>query len=495
MSNKGWDKHKLYELVRSKLGDRLFIVVSNREPYLHTLSANGIEWHRPVSGLTEALDPVMRASGGTWIAQGTGDADRQVVDSHDRVAVPPDKPEYTLRRVWLTEEEIAGFYLGFANGALWPLCHITFTPPVFSDDDWETYQKVNGIFADAILQEIGDRRAVVLVQDYHFALLPQYLKKRNPHLTVGQFWHIPWPPYEVFRTCPWHKEILEGMLGNDLMGFHTRSFCENFVESVKRGIEAGTNGRKKQTVTYQGGTTFVEPFPISVDFEAISEQAAADALAKEMVSLRREHNLDGKIIGLGMDRLDYTKGIPEKLRALDGLLRDYPEYRGKVVFIEAGMPSRTEIAAYQDIARKIDHLINDINAKYSAGSYRPVISLTRQLTPDSLLALRRLAHFCVVSSLHDGMNLVAKEYVSARSDGDGVLILSRFTGAAEELGDALLINPYDIGDFTRIIKEAIEMPEVERRRRMKNMRQIIAENNIYRWGASVVSRLMEIAEG
>jgi trehalose 6-phosphate synthase len=284
------------------------------------------------------------------------------------------------------------------------------------------------------------------------------------------------------------------MLGNDLLGFHTRSFCRNFIETSERSLGARAN-RKKPAVEHKSKTTCVEPFPISVDFDAISEQAGTEAVAKEMASLRREYHLDGRIIGIGMDRLDYTKGIPEKLLALERLLQDYPEYRGRVVFIEAGMPSRTEIEAYKDIARKIDDLTESINAKYSNGSYRPVVSLNRQLTPVTLDALRRLAHFCVVSSLHDGMNLVAKEYVSARSDGDGVLILSRFTGAAEELNDALLINPYNINDFARIIKEAIEMPEKERRRRMKNMRKIVAENNIYCWGAAMVSRLMEIAEG
>jgi alpha,alpha-trehalose-phosphate synthase [UDP-forming] len=494
MSEKEWDKESLYKLVRSKLGNRRFIVVSNREPYVHTLSGNKSAWHRPVSGLTEALDPVLRASGGTWIARGEGDADRKVVDKDDRVAVPPDKPEYTLRRVWLTDKEVDGFYLGFSNEGLWPLCHITFTPPVFRESDWQTYQKVSRIFADAVIQETGDRRAVVLAQDYHLALLPRYLKEKNPALTVGQFWHIPWPPYEVLRTCPWHQEIIEGLLGNDLLGFHTPSFCQNFIDSVERGLGAGVN-RHKQTVTYQGHTTYVAPFPISVDFAAISEQAGTDAVAKEMAAIRREHHLDGKIIGVGMDRLDYTKGIPERLMALEKLLHDCPEYRGKVVFIQAGMPSRTRIDTYQEIGRKIDGLINDINTKYGKGSYRPVITMNRQLETDTLHALRRLAHFCIVSSLHDGMNMVAKEYVSARSDGDGVLILSRFAGAAEELTDALLINPYNIGEFAGKIKEAIEMPEEKRRRRMKNMRQVVATNNIYRWGADIVSRLMEIAGG
>jgi trehalose-6-phosphate synthase len=476
-----WDKESLYQLVREKLGGRLFIVVSNREPYVHTLESGVLRWHRPVSGLTEALDPVMRASGGTWVAQGSGAADRRAVDGSDRVAVPPDNPAYALRRVWLTEAEVAGFYVGFANGVLWPLCHITFTPPVFNESHWKTYQKVNRIFADAVLTEIGQRQAVVFIQDYHFALLSRYLKEKNPRLTVGQFWHIPWPPYEVFRTCPWHKEILAGMLGNDLLGFHTRSFCKNFVESAKRtGIK---NDR-----------AIIAPFPVSVDFAAISRQAASKDVLKEVDSLRREYHLEGKFVGVGMDRLDYTKGIPERLRALEKLLATEPKYRGELVFIEAGMPSRTEIGAYKEIGNKISELAANINAKYGSGAYGPVIVLERQLPPVTLNALRRLADFCVVSSLHDGMNLVAKEFVAARSDDDGVLILSRFAGAAEELPDALLVNPFDAVEFAGKIKEAIEMTAAEKRRRMAKMRVTVAKDNIYRWGASVVSRLMDLTE-
>ncbi len=487
-----WNKDRLYKLVQSKLGDSLFIVVSNREPYVHSMSGGKIKCTRPVGGLTEALDPVMRASGGTWVAQGTGDADRKVVDERNRIAVPPEKPEYTLRRVWLTEDEVAGFYLGFANQALWPLCHVTFTPPDFREDWWHTYQKVNKIFADAIMDEIGGRKAVVLVQDYHFALLSGYLKEQNPDLTVGQFWHIPWPAYEVLRTCPWHEEILVGMLGNDLMGFHTRSFCNNFIESVERSLEARTD-RESSAIVRQGNTTVVEPFPISVDFDSLSRQAGTKAVEKEMENLTREFNLEGKYLGVGMDRMDYTKGIPERLMALDKFLEDNPEYRGKVVFIQAGMPSRTQIDTYQEIGQRIDDLMSGINEKYGTGSWQPVIPMMRQLSRETLNALRRLARFCVVSSLHDGMNLVAKEYVSARVDGDGVLILSRFTGAAVEMQDALFINPYAISEFAGKIKEAIEMPEAERRRRMKNMREIVASNNIYRWGGSMVSRLISIA--
>jgi trehalose 6-phosphate synthase len=481
----------LYHLVQEELGDYLFLVVSNHEPYVHTMSGEKITYNRPVSGLTEALDPVMRAAGQTWVAHGGGDADKKTVDSHDRVAVPPDKPEYTLRRVWLTQEEVEGYYLGFSNEALWPLCHVTFTPPVFKESHWNVYKKVNQNFAEVILEEIAGRKAIVLVQDYHFALLPGLLKAENPGLTVGQFWHIPWPNYEVFRTCPWQEEILEGMLGNDLMGFHIPSFCNNFLDSVEYHLKAEVD-RSQSSITYQGQTTLVQPFPISVDFDSLSQGANTEAVDQEMETLGRELDLDDKLIGIGMDRIDYTKGIPERLMAIDKFLEDNPHYRGKVVFIQAGMPSRTKIATYQSLMQRTDELANSINNKY--GSWKPIIMLTKQITPSALTALRRLAHFCVVSSLHDGMNLVAKEYVSARNDGDGVLILSKFTGAAEELTDALQINPYDINEFARKIKEALEMDEAERRRRMKSMREVVSANNIYRWGAETVSQLISLAK-
>jgi len=490
MQDSKWDKDRLYHLVQEKLGDHLFLVVSNREPYIHTMSGDKVVCNRPVSGLTEALDPVMRASKGSWIAYGSGDADKKVVDSHDRVAVPPEKPEYTLRRVWLTEDEVEGFYLGFSNEALWPLCHVTFTPPLFRESDWNTYKKVNKVFAEAVLQEVADRKAMVLVQDYHFALVSRFIKEQNPEITVGQFWHIPWPTHEIFRTCPWQEEILDGLLGNDLLGFHIQPFCDNFLDSVGHNLKAKID-RNKHSVTYKGKATLVQPFPISVDFDSLAQYAGTEAVEREMDSLRHELHLEGKYIGVGMDRLDYTKGIPERLQALDRFFEEFPSYKGKVVFIQAGMPSRTRIERYQEVNQRIEDLMKSLNDKYN---WKPVIPMTRQLPHVTLAALRRLANFCVVSSLHDGMNLVAKEFVSSRVDGDGVLILSQFTGAATELREALLINPYDIGGFARKIKEALEMPDAERRRRMKAMRQVVANNNIYRWGADSVSRLISIAE-
>ncbi|MFC1919089.1 trehalose-6-phosphate synthase, partial [Chloroflexota bacterium] len=394
-----------------------------------------------------------------------------------------------LRRVWLTEDEVEGFYLGFSNETLWPLCHVAFTQPVFREDDWNAYKKVNQIFAKAVLQEVAGRKAVVLLQDYHFALLSRFIKKQNPGLTVGQFWHIPWPTHEIFRTCPWQEEILDGLLGNDLMGFHVQSFCDNFLDSVEHNLKAKID-RNKSTVDYKGKVTLVQPFPISVDFDSLSQGAGTEEVEREMDNLRREFDLEGKYVGVGMDRMDYTKGIPERLQALDKFFEEFPSYREKVVFIQAGMPSRTRIERYQEVNRRIEDLMNSLNDKYS---WKPVIPMTMQVSQVTLAALRRLANFCVVSSLHDGMNLVAKEFVSSRVDEDGVLILSPFTGAASELKEALLINPYDISGFARKIKEALEMPEKERRRRMKAMRQVVSSNNIYRWGASNVSRLISLA--
>ncbi len=485
-----WDKEKLYRLVKEKLGERLFVVVSNREPYIHIYQGNAVICQRPVGGLTTALDPVLRASRGIWVAHGSGDADKATVDEHDHVAVPPEEPSYTLRRVWLTGQQVQHFYLGFSNEALWPLCHVAFTAPTFRDADWEAYIEVNRIFADAVMREIGDRKAVVLIQDYHFALLSRMLKKLEPSLTIGQFWHIPWPCQELFRTCPWQEELLDGLLGNDLLGFHIRPFCDNFLDSIAKALPVKVD-RRKSSIAFNGRQTSVEAFPISVDFDVLSEEAESEAVAAEMASLRRELNLGGKLVGLGTDRLDYTKGIPQRLQAFDRFLELYPSYRGKVVFIQAGITSRTEIESYRGIGHTIQELIDSINAKYGG---QPVICITRQLSTVTLAALRRLAHFCVVSALHDGMNLVAKEYVASRTDGGGVLLLSKFTGAAPELTGAILINPFAITDFAHRIKEALEMPEAERRRRMSAMRRTVAGNNIYRWGAVMVSRLIELAD-
>ncbi len=481
-------KEELQALVRSKLGDRPFVVVSNREPYINTWVGEEIKCLRPASGLTVALDPVMQACGGTWIAHGSGDADPDVTDQHGKLPVPPESPRYILKRVWLSKEEEEGYYDGFSNQALWPLCHIVYVKPVFRQTDWDSYKEVNNRFADAVLAEVGDQSAFVFIQDYHLALLAKMIKERCPAVVTAQFWHIPWPNYEAFRICPWKEEILEGLLANDLIGFHTLYHCNNFLETVDRTLECRIE-RERYAIIRGGHSTLVRPFPISVDFHEISIRAGKEEVPREIDRLRHEYNLRQEFIGVGIDRLDYTKGIPERLRAIDLFLKRNPDFEGRFTFVQVGEPSRTHVEEYKRINEEIDELIEDINWRYWRGRWKPIVYIKEHLSPVTLIALQRLANFCLVSSLHDGMNLVAKEFVSSRVDGDGVLILSRFTGAARELPDALLVNPFSIDDMAQAIETAVRMPQEERRRRMASLRAIVRDNNVYSWAGNIIAEI------
>ena len=484
-------KEELQELVKNKLSDRLLVIVSNREPYIHVASGKDVECIVPASGLTVALDPVMRACGGSWVAHGSGSADKEVVDEHNRVLVPPDEQKYSLRRVWLTKEEEEGYYLGFSNEALWPLCHVAYTPPNFDEADWNTYKKVNQIFADAVLDEIGSREAFVFIQDYHLALLPEMIKAKNPGVVTAQFWHIPWPNPEAFRICPWGNEILEGLLYNDMIGFHIGYHCQNFLDTVSKTLETKIDFEK--WAVFRGGrTTLIRSFPISVDFDRVSREAASDEVKKEMEIIRQNWKLEDEFVGIAIDRIDYTKGIPHRLKALDKFFAKYPEYQGRVVLFQLGEPSRIHIKRYKELNAEVDDLVEEINWKYQSRGWKPIVYVKRHCTPTALLAFNMLARFCVVSSLHDGMNLVAKEFVSSRIDNDGVLILSKFTGAARELGEAVLINPYATDEFAEAIKKAVEMPSNERSMRMKKLRNTVNDNNIYKWAGDIICELANL---
>ncbi len=484
-----WTKQDLHELIESRLKDYRFLVVSNREPFLHRYNGSRIECIQPASGLASALDPIMRACGGVWIAHGSGDADRAAVDARDHVAVPPGSPLYTLRRVWLTKEQEEGYYYGLANEGLWPLCHIAFTRPLFDPKEWQRYREVNQLFARTVLEEAGSQPTFVFIQDYHFALLPRLLRQSDANLIVAQFWHIPWPNRETFRAFPWAEELLDGMLGNDLLGFHLRNHCQNFLDTVDRGLEAKVDPEQFE-ITRGGRTTLVRPFPISLDFEQHAAAAQSPPVEQEMRRWRRKLGLGDLRMGVGLDRIDYTKGIPERLRAIDLFLEQHPEHRGRLVFVQVGVPSRIHIPRYQALIDEIETLTEEINWKWCAGSWRPIVFVKAHLGPREMMALHRLADFCLVTSLHDGMNLVVKEYVASRADEDGVVILSRFTGAARELKDALLVNPFSMEEMANAIALALEMPPEERSRRMRRMREVVAENNIYRWAGKLISNLL-----
>ncbi|MDD5084823.1 MAG: trehalose-6-phosphate synthase [Candidatus Omnitrophica bacterium] len=486
-----WTKKDLQQLIKDKMGDYLFIVVSNRQPYVHVSKKGKIECQRGAGGVITALDPVMQACNGTWVAFGSGDADRKVADKAGRLKVPTDNPAYTLRRVWLTKEEENGYYYGYSNEALWPLCHTAFERPQFRKEDWECYRKVNEKFAKAVIDEVGGKKAFVWIQDYHLCLLPKYLKEIAPNqLIVAHFWHIPWPSYETFRICPQKKELLDGLLANDLLGFHIRYHCDNFFNVVDREVECKID-RERFSIVRGGHETLVRPYPISVDFEGIDKMSASPNVAKAKNSLVEEFGLSGTKVLLGLDRIDYTKGIPERLLAIDRLLEKHPELKEKIVFLQMGEISRLHIPKYKVLNDELNALVEEINWKHSTDSWKPVILVRRHLSFEELLAFYHIGDVCVVSSLHDGMNLVAKEFISTCSDERGMLVLSSFTGASRELTDAILVNPYDREQFSEGIFRALTLPEEERAKRMKKMREVVGHDNIYRWAGMVLADLFK----
>ncbi len=483
-----WTEERLRQFANLRVAGPL-LVVSNREPVSHVWNGRQIGTQAPASGLVTAMEPILRACGGVWVAHGSGDADREVVDARGRIGVPADHPRYMLRRVWLSREEEEGYYYGFANEGLWPLCHIAHTRPLFRPEDWVHYRQVNEKFAATLSEEAeGTELPLVLIQDYHFALLPALVKQARPDARVALFWHIPWPNSEAFGICPWQEELVQGMLGADLVGFHTQYHCNNFLETVERSLEARVDW-EHFSVTRGQHVTYVKPFPISV---ALPDAAEAPPVSREMVLERLGVTAD--FLGVGVERADYTKGLPERFRALGRFFERCPEYRERLTFVQVAAPSRTRIPRYQELGAEIEGVVADVNRRFQTRGWRPIVYLDRHHDHHEIVPLYRHADFCMVTALHDGMNLVAKEFVASREDEDGVLVLSRFTGAARELRDALLVNPYDVDGMAEAVRQAVEMPKAERQTRMARMRQIVREHNIYRWAGLLLEELSRIPE-
>jgi trehalose 6-phosphate synthase len=469
---------------------RPLVVVSNREPYLHSQEEDGrLVVRAATGGVAVALDALMRERGGIWIAHGAGSADREVVDATDKVRVPPESPSYVLRRLWLEEPTFSAYYGGFANEGLWPLCHAVDVRPTFRSDDWAAYQDVNARFAEAIHAELGASGAPVFIQDYHLALVAPALRALRPDARSAIFWHIPWPGSDRLRICPWSRELVAGLLANDLIAFQLERDRRNFLMAAEEELDAEVE-LESSRVRFGGRFSTVVAVPIGVDFDRTQRLAADPALLQEQQRLRQLLGLRAEIIGLGVDRLDYTKGIPERLDALDKLMTERPELRGRLTFVQIGVPSRSDLASYTAIEREISRRVAALNARHASPDGAPVVSYhTTPLGAFSLVALYRLARFCVVSSLHDGMNLVAKEFVAARDDERGTLVLSALAGAAQELDDALIINPYDIDAFAAALAEAIEMPDAEQVRRMRAMRKVVAGRNVFNWASDILEGL------
>lgn len=502
-SDKMWTRDRLRSHAIHALQGKALVVVSNREPYMHQLKDGKPTLVRPASGLVTGLDPVLRACGGLWVAHGAGDADRQTSDAQGCVPVPPEDPRYTLKRVWITKEEEQGYYYGFSNEGLWPLCHLTHERPLFRVGDWQQYVSANQRFANAVLSEVGKEDAIVMVQDYQLALVPGMIKAVRPDLRVGLFWHIPWPNPEAFRICPYRVEILKGMLGADLVGFHLQQHCNNFLDTVDRMVEARLDW-DRFSAELQGHTTLVRPFPISVQPWSERDVARGADLEEQMRTLRKQYQIEDGAIAVGVDRIDYTKGLSERFKAVERFFEKHPEHKGKLTFVQLGAPSRTHIPRYRDLVTELETMADAINWKLQTETWKPIRFLVGHHEGPTVYAFLKMASICIVSSLHDGMNLVAKEFIAAKSESDeqhiedgssaGVLVLSEFAGAARDLSDAIIVNPYDTEDFANAILQAFIMDSKERRDRMTRMRHKIDEFNIYRWAADFITSLTDPKE-
>jgi trehalose 6-phosphate synthase len=489
-SGQQWTAERLAVHIRERFGASRIFVLSNREPYMHVLQGRETVCVVPPSGLVTAIEPVLRACDGVWVAHGSGSEDALNVDKFDRLRVPPDDPRYTLRRVWLSTEEEAGYYDGFANEGIWPLCHIAHTRPIFRASDWECYQRVNEKFAAALLEEMeGSANPIVFVQDYHFTLVPRLIKAARPDARVAIFWHIPWPNPEAFGICPWQAKLLEGLLGADLIGFHIPLHCNNFLSTVDRVLEARTD-REHMTVRRDGHTSTVRPYPVSVALDGSKPERKTPRLSRD--ELLKEFGLRCETMIVGVDRMDYTKGIVERLMAVEKLLDEHPFYLERLTMVQIAAPSRSRIPSYVNLRQQVEETVERINQRFQTAAWKPILLIERQCSHADVDLWYRAAAVCLVTSLHDGMNLVAKEYVAARDDEDGVLVLSKFTGAATELLDALIVNPYDTEGVAEAIHQGLEMDRAERRMRMQRMRHHVMDHNIYRWAASVLGDLRDL---
>lgn len=478
-----WTSQRLKEFIKNILKNQKIYIVSNREPYIHTKKGGKISFYSPASGMVTAIEPVMKASAGVWIAYGSGDADHETVDGNNNIQVPPDEPEYTLHRIWLTKEEEKKYYYGFSNEGIWPLCHNVHVRPVFKKEDWIEYKKVNEKFAESVLSQIENQKnPIIWIQDFQLSLVPKMIKEKRPDIMVGIFWHIPWPNSEAFSICPWKKDILDGILGADLIGFHIQLYCNNFVDTVSRELESRID-YEHFTVTRGNHTSLVKPFPASVPFTGNPEQAV------DREKLLQKLNIKTKYMGIGVDRLDYTKGILERLKAIEIFLGQNPQYLENFTFIQISTPSRSQIKKYKEFDEQVEKEVERINSLYKKKDWKPITLQKRQHTREELDIYYKAADFCLVTSLHDGMNLVSKEFVAARSDDKGVLILSQFAGSSKELKEAILTNPYNGEQTARAIKQALEMPEPEQKSRMIKMRSTIKNYNTYRWSAEFLKSM------
>lgn len=476
----------LINFVRETLDNKKFVAAIHREPYSHVKTDEGIRVERSIGGPSVLLDSILRKTGGLMVATGTGDADGDVIDENNIVRVPPGEESYELKRIFLTKKEQDQFYYGFSNQTLWPLCHAVFVKPLFRSSWWRTYVKVNHRFAKAIAKEIDGKEAFVWINDYQLALLPKMLRELNPNVSIGIFWHIPWPTVEIFRICPWRRDILEGMLGADLVGFHRYYHVDNFIDSLREEIGVVVESEPR-SVLYRKRLTKLIHLPTGIDTEELDQTIQqSQPMTRDIFQQDLGINITSKYIILSVDRIEYTKGMVERLRILDRLLEKYPNYRHQIAHIMIGVPSRLAIPAYKSYHRKVHKLVARINDKYRHNGWQPIHFITRPIDRNRLFSYYHLADIGLVTPLDDGMNLVAKEFAIGAKPDQGMLVLSRFAGAAKDLHPAIIINPYDTDASADALNYALNLPPEEKQRRNAEMRHILEENNMYRWGIEFI---------
>ncbi|QLH79842.1 trehalose-6-phosphate synthase [Halosimplex rubrum] len=496
------------------VGDGL-VVASNRQPYRHDYGDDGeVTVDRPTGGLTAGLDEVMRRVDGTWIAWGDGEADAAVVDGDDTVSVPPDDAEhsYALRRLWLDEDEVEGYYYEVANQVLWPLCHAALGTVESCGDAWVDYRRVNDQFADAMADAAADADGdpLVWLHDYHLALAPRQVRERtgaegsgeSRHVggpsadpTLAHTWHIPWPGWDTFRACPNRAAILDGLLGNDLLVFHVPRYCEAFLRSADRGLDGTAVDFDAGTVDYRGRTTTVRAAPMGVPVDRIREQADSAEAAGFRAAFRKNRGIDRDTrLGVGVDRLDYTKGIVQRLDAIERLLAERPAYRGEFTFVQVGTESRSAIPAYADYQDRVEAAVERVNDRFATDDWRPVVYTTDYVSDEGLAGLYREADLGVVSPVRDGMNLVAQEFVAAGGDDPGVLVLSDQAGVHDVLGEhAVSVRPHDTEGFAAALDDALSMSERERRRRANALADGVEDDDLDSWLADVLGAVASVA--
>ncbi|UCC71494.1 MAG: trehalose-6-phosphate synthase [Gemmatimonadota bacterium] len=452
-----------------------FIIVANRLPVVRGKGKSEGTWRRSPGGLVSALTPIVQNSGGAWAGWTgtTGPAPDPFV--HDKITHLP---------VPISRTQLSSFYDGFCNGTIWPLYHGAVREPNYHRRWWRPYVTVNRRFAE-ITAKSAAPDASVWVHDYHLQLVPALLREMRPDLRIGFFLHIPFPPEELFGRLPWRRQILEGLLGADVVGFQTQGDAQNFLRMAKRYTEARIEGG---WLHIHGHMVDVGSFPVSTDFEHYNEMASEPQVVKRSLQLHQQVGQGRKII-LGVDRLDYTKGIDVRLRAFQELLARRPDAVRECVFVQLAVPSRGRVGEYRELRKHVEELVGQINGEFGEVGLTPVQYLHRELPFDELIALYRSAEVMAVTPLADGMNLVAKEYVATRFDDTGVLILSEFAGAAEELKTALQVNPHDVDGLAETINMALSLPEKEATRRMSRMREVVSGHTVYDWADSFMQAL------